>query len=211
MAKLTPSEESQRLRSKYPRLFRKGISRYDFSIYNGWFEIIDQLCADITKEMDKLPFCAYFQVDQVKEKFGGLRFYYSGPNFDTFEFNGIYLFIWNMIAWCLRWNKQLETARHTINNLVSAAEKQCWKVCEDCGAPGSRGGIGWIKTLCDDCQESLEREAIQRGGIDRARSALITEMGADKWFALSREKRTRLVKEMNKYLQDKQRNQKPHF
>lgn len=192
-------------------MFRNGRPSGGFFIYSGWQPVVEQLCIDITKEMEKLPPPAYFQVDQVKEKFGGLRFYYSGPNFDTFKFSGIYLFIWNMIAWFMRWNKKLERARNKIDKLVIAAEKQCWKVCEDCGAPGSHGGIGWIKTLCDNCQEDLEREALQSGGIDRARSALITEMGADKWFAIPREERTHLVKEMNKYLQDKQRNQKPSF
>jgi hypothetical protein len=39
----------------------------------GWFDLIFRLCEDIEKTNPK-----NFKVEQVKEKFGGLRFYYSG-------------------------------------------------------------------------------------------------------------------------------------
>lgn len=39
----------------------------------GWFDLIFRLCEDIEKANPE-----NFKVEQVKEKFGGLRFYYSG-------------------------------------------------------------------------------------------------------------------------------------
>ena len=46
----------------------------------GWFDLLDKLCTDIEKELvkikdykEKYP----FKIDQIKEKFGGLRFYVS--------------------------------------------------------------------------------------------------------------------------------------
>ena len=59
---------------------------------------------------------------QIKEKFGGLRFYVSNACPDAEE----------AIAW---------------------AEKESFKVCEHCGAPGKPRRSGWIKAECDSCTE----------------------------------------------------------
>jgi hypothetical protein len=64
-------ENEQKLVEKYPQIFKdyRGLECGD-----GWFDLIDQLCADImaTNPPENL------RADQVKEKFGGLRFYASG-------------------------------------------------------------------------------------------------------------------------------------
>jgi len=39
----------------------------------GWFDLIYRLCEDIEKSNPE-----NFKAEQIKEKFGGLRFYYSG-------------------------------------------------------------------------------------------------------------------------------------
>jgi ribosomal protein L37AE/L43A len=40
---------------------------------DGWYDIIDNLCAKIQKICDNKPYQT--EASQVKEKFGGLRFY----------------------------------------------------------------------------------------------------------------------------------------
>lgn len=34
---------------------------------------------------------------------------------------------------------------------ISAAYEESCRTCEQCGAPGTRRGGGWIQTLCDKC------------------------------------------------------------
>lgn len=75
------------------------------------------------------PLIAYcethgLKIQQIKEKFGTLRFYYNG-------------------------HSEVENATHMMENLIVAAELESEKTCEWCGAPGKRRKTNWIKTLCD--------------------------------------------------------------
>ena len=55
---------------------------WGFECGNGWFNILDQLMGNIQHHIDwknkKEEVVAQVTLDQVKEKFGTLRFYYSG-------------------------------------------------------------------------------------------------------------------------------------
>ena len=44
----------------------------------GWLNLIDELCRTLQIHLDSHPDVPQVDVLQVKEKFGGLRFYYSG-------------------------------------------------------------------------------------------------------------------------------------
>lgn len=65
---------------KYPKLFSKAegdkypISLFNIECYEGWHPLIDKLCSSLQFDIDnnKQP---QIVVHQVKEKFGGLRFY----------------------------------------------------------------------------------------------------------------------------------------
>lgn len=69
---------------RYPKIFaERGMSaeesgmHWGFSCGDGWFDLIDTLCSQIQWQIDQNnapPVVA----KQVKEKFGGLRFYYRG-------------------------------------------------------------------------------------------------------------------------------------
>ena len=99
---------------------------------NGWFELILQLCVDIAAELNASPEDNQepFSVLQVKEKLGGLRFYAAGHNNDK------------------------------IQELISAAERKSYTICEICGAPGELCKAGaWLKTVCVTHQN---REAEER-------------------------------------------------
>jgi hypothetical protein len=87
-------ELEEEIFKKYPRLFQRedpdgqrfGSSCYEFSCGDGWFHIIDTLCRNIQNYSDNhqdgldQEDAEYYQVtvQQVKEKFGSLRFYISG-------------------------------------------------------------------------------------------------------------------------------------
>lgn len=156
------------LKTNYPKSFRNVYC--GISISEGWFHIIDNLCANIyshvkwKREMrardllrnravsrgrdaveryvtkgkaaptmydenridqimdegliEVTPLVRHIEVHQIKEKFGGLRFYYEGGD-------------------------------EHVSGMVRMAE--CWAAytCEVCGERGTRRSGGWIRTLCD--------------------------------------------------------------
>jgi len=82
-------ELEDKLFKKYPTLFPNGrnvdkmesLMVFGFECDDGWFKLIDNLCKDILKykEGNKVI------VVQVKEKFGGLRFYTEGTSDEIYE------------------------------------------------------------------------------------------------------------------------------
>ena len=63
------------LKSKYPRVYSHPI-RCGFYCPADWMEVIDRLSSRIESYLELHPEID-FRVDQVKEKFWGLRFYVS--------------------------------------------------------------------------------------------------------------------------------------
>ena len=85
----------------------------------GWVPIVDALHAAV------LDIDPDVKVDQVKEKFGGLRYYYGSDSERGDE----------------------------IEALVREAESKCARTCEVCGEDAPKGpyawGKYWINTLCE--------------------------------------------------------------
>jgi hypothetical protein len=84
-------ELDKQLCEKYPKIFvnRHGNMRetamcWGFEHGDGWYNIIDHLCNNIQNYIDwknqKEEVVTQVVAEQVKEKFGTLRFYYSGGN-----------------------------------------------------------------------------------------------------------------------------------
>ena len=76
-------EFEKRMEEKYPKMFSHPYG--GFAIGPGWWPIIESLCANIqshtdwwNKNRETRPVVEQVVVDQIKEKFGGLRFYYEG-------------------------------------------------------------------------------------------------------------------------------------
>ena len=109
-----------RMETEYPKMFSEPYG--GFAISEGWWLIIERLCANIqhhlnwkNKESEVVP---QVVVRQIKEKFGGLRFYYDGGDDE-------------------------------ITGMVRMAESWADHTCETCGNKGERRNGGWIRTLCD--------------------------------------------------------------
>ena len=71
---------SERMEKSYPKIFA---GKYGgFAVGKGWYPILETLCANIQSHIDwrvkQGQDIAQVEVQQIKEKFGGLRFYYSG-------------------------------------------------------------------------------------------------------------------------------------
>lgn len=73
----------KRMKEKHPKMFSQPYG--GFAVGPGWWPIIESLCANIqhytdwwnTNRKDR-PVVEQVVVAQIKEKFGGLRFYYDG-------------------------------------------------------------------------------------------------------------------------------------
>lgn len=93
---------------------------------DGWQPIIDRLDAQLRGIIPG------YKIAQIKEKFGGLRYYISHPPSTP------------------------EDVAILARDLIFAAEDESLHVCEHCGAPGECKGPGWYKTLCEPCREARQ-------------------------------------------------------
>ena len=71
---------AKRMEERFPKMLE---GKYGgFSVDEGWWPILESLCANIQSHIDwknkTTEVVAQVTVGQIKEKFGGLRFYYSG-------------------------------------------------------------------------------------------------------------------------------------
>lgn len=91
------------------------------SVGSGWAIIVGDLY-DKVKDLD--PDC---YVVQVKEKFGGLRFYVEN------------------------------VCNSEVYNIIDKAEAKASVTCESCGADARVQRLGgWLKCVCDDCTKKSE-------------------------------------------------------
>jgi hypothetical protein len=125
-------ENDDKLCKEFPELFKDRHAPathtamcWGFQCSDGWFDIIYNLCKKI-KELDP---DGVVVATTVKEKFGGLRFYWSSrggkdrqqPNFKA------------------------------IQDVVGIAEDLSYKTCEVCGKPGRISQLNyWWSTLCEE-------------------------------------------------------------
>jgi hypothetical protein len=93
---------------------------------DGWEPLIRDLSTQLEFLNENTP--VHVEAIQVKEKFGGLRFYVGGIEGGKF---------WADIVFAL----------------IDAAEARSYYICEDCGARGEERPGGWIRTLCDACYD----------------------------------------------------------
>ncbi len=87
----------------------------------GWYSLIFELDAELAK-LDP-----NYEIAQIKEKFGALRFYCSSEAADEATFNAM-------------------------NSLIAIAENRSMHICEACGAAGVLGKRNhWLMTRCPGC------------------------------------------------------------
>lgn len=70
-------ELSDKLKKDFPKIFP---DTFYFGCSDGWYDLINNLCVEIQKHCDNTPGTLQVVAAQVKEKFGGLRFYVDDSN-----------------------------------------------------------------------------------------------------------------------------------
>lgn len=132
-------ELQDKLYKKYPKIFvQKDLSMtqtamcWGLSCNDGWYRILDILCSQLQFNTDKNNY-PQVEATQVKEKYGGLRFYYTILHSD-------------------KENKWRERHCGEIDGMISFAEYLSEDTCEDCGTMENVSQTkGWITTLCKKC------------------------------------------------------------
>ena len=105
----------------------------NYSCPTGWENIVYNLTKDL------LQIWPDMHVMQVKQKFGGLRYYFN--------------------------TEPPDDLRQRVYKKVDEAEKQARNACEKCGRAGLPTYIGsWLLVLCSKCkEEAREREGEGNG------------------------------------------------
>jgi hypothetical protein len=151
------TELEQDLVSKYPILFsdyrgdpKQTCLAFGMECGDGWFDIIERLCRLIQSEVDFVNrTCTEnakyrCRADQVKEKYGTLRFYcsfyYAGSLSDATM-------------------QILHRSMDRISGMIQMAESMSALICEHCGDRGKIGQEVYPRTLCDAC-DTLSHDAL---------------------------------------------------
>jgi len=145
-------ENTEYLFKRYPEFFKdrddmqKSLMGFGFECGDGWFNLISKLCHDIEKyflsEYDGMGYDGeiyhhevpkHFNVQQVKEKFGGLRFYVSSAPEKVFD--------------------MIHKAESDSYFICEHCGDDIRKRVYNDGLYHSfyRDELGWILTLCDSC------------------------------------------------------------
>lgn len=131
---------------KYPNLYKQyhttqeqrnaqgyynSFDAYGFETPKGWDDVLRRLSATLSN-ICTADGCD-INVVQVKEKFGGLRFYYDGDGN------------------CTR-----------INAAIRAAEVECYATCGICGKPGKLvNDRGWLMVVCEEHKRESAKEDVE--------------------------------------------------
>ena len=136
----------------HPRMFRGTPPVVASDLPPGWYGLVDKLCSDIEALLGQEP--ERFEVKQIKEKYGGLRFYFS---FEGVEDHFIDLHTPEGIETFVQ-RPDGPAVMSQLRKLVSAAAEHSTSTCQRCGAPGTLANrLGWVSTLCE--RHVTEREA----------------------------------------------------
>lgn len=136
------------LTDKYPWI--TPTDGFGIGVGDGWYGLLDCLCGNIDSAIKYENKCVenyrkdpegftwkpaskpynYPEVHQIKEKFGGLRFYCATPSGTRYELRG----------------------------MLQLAESMSFRICDVCGNQGEARKGSWIRTLCDSCEKKDKKK-----------------------------------------------------
>ena len=137
-------EENKKLVEKFPWLWPSDwnwnpipAEEYDYSwtvldeFPIGWkIAFGEQMCEEIQTVLEKYGCVKDFHIDQLKEKFGGMRLYFSGLKEPCYE---------------------------EVQGIIDKYEDISFVTCCECGKPATKISRGWICPYCDDCAGKMDR------------------------------------------------------
>jgi len=107
---------------------------WGFCIGPGWYNALDTLCHNL--ELIQKQTYIHVIFTQIKEKFGGARFYHR---IDTTQ--------------CVLNNQDIQSWTNIIDDCISRAEAACDHICASCGKDkyDMININGWPYDICKDC------------------------------------------------------------
>lgn len=117
---------------RFPRLVQHGFPMLEFD--RGWDSLVMELMEGIDRALTDGE-AAGFDIGQIKEKWGTLRFY-----------------------WYHRGASGRDGLRDRIEPLVQRAYQQSEITCMFCGEPGIFRPRGWAHVSCERCEADLLRK-----------------------------------------------------
>lgn len=112
---------------------------YDFTfteldnLPSGWHKLMTDMSLEIITYLNSKGISPYtFHIDQLKEKFGGIRLYYSIHCTDKFEFDD-----------------------EGIDEIIHKYEALSEHTCCECGKKATLYSTGWICPYCNECAKKL--------------------------------------------------------
>lgn len=136
--KMSPEDFDKYMCETYPKIFRQRnmpmnqtCMCWGFNIGKGWYAILDNLC-------EKLDFISKISgvntiFVQIKEKFGGARYYYQLE--------------------CSKENENTKIYIDIIETLINSAERKSDYACAECGEFRDKmiSVGGWVYDVCKKC------------------------------------------------------------
>lgn len=166
---------------KYPKIFKdrystnlKSSMSWGFSHGDGWYNIIDQLCSNIQHHIDSKQKQHDLDIKynkMIEEAFAGnlepLEMYFGGNWLNADEkmkkaldagTREVTPEVPQVVAAQVK--EKFGTLRFyydggddLIDGMVRMAEGMSSVTCEYCGNPGKTNKRGWIRTICEHCEE----------------------------------------------------------
>ena len=145
-------QKNKELLEKYPWLYPvseytgKPLENYDYSftwmddIPLGWnIAFGKQMVEELGALLEKYNYQDEYSICQIKEKFGGLRWYDNGFPTEGYE---------------------------EYKEWLDKYEELSFKTCIDCGKPAKYFTRGWITPICEDCAKEYEYTEKQLSPIE---------------------------------------------
>lgn len=131
-----------KLVAKYPKILKdyKGdmmqtCMAWGLETGDGWYDLLDECMAKMQLICD-LASTPENEVqviaEQIKSKFGSLRFYYHVEGLENLDPEKSKI-IWNIIS-----------------DIENVADSKSSRTCEICGKNGKTNESGWLTTLCEE-------------------------------------------------------------
>lgn len=121
---------------------------WGFECSDAWFELLKKGTIEIEALNNEFKGLAQVIAQQVKSKFGDLRFYYSIKTLKD-DLNKSE-------------TEALSALEKKVEDIVSEMETASWDTCYECGKPATKTTSGWITRLCDECFDKDEKAKKER-------------------------------------------------
>jgi len=133
------------LQKRFPKILRElggdpsktcmSVSHGGIAIGDGWIPILEKLFEFCQFNHDENGY-PQLVADQIKEKFGSLRFYYHFEDCDSKNAD---------------LGKQWNRTENMLEGACRFAELLTQTICEICGQPGELSGERWRVVRCESC------------------------------------------------------------